>query len=290
MRVDAHHHVWRRTTRGDGARATVLDRDFTIEDLRPQASLCGIERTVLVQTVGDIQETRDLLALADREALIAGVVGWVDLAGPDVAADLDRLRAGPGGSKLVGIRHQIPREPRDGLRDSPLVRGLRAVADRGLLFDLLITPAQLSSAIVITSVLPELRFAVDHMAKPDVAGKGFESWRPGFTELARRDNVAVKLSGLLTQLDQDNQGPEALASYVSVAVGSFGPERIMYGSDWPLCEPAGGYRRTVDTTADLIANLSTAQRDRIMGGTACEWYGFAGGDVSRSTANRTRAA
>jgi L-fuconolactonase len=264
-RVDAHHHVWPRGTRSWAT--GVLDSDFTIEHLRPLAAQAGIEHTVLVQTIGDRAETEQFLAIAAADDLVAGVVGWAELTSPSVGDDLDALRAEPGGRKLSGIRFGIPGDLDEPGARRPLIDGLMALAERDLAFDLLITPPLLPTALELVRAVPELRFVVDHLAKPDVVAGGFDAWYPGFAALAAHENVAVKLSGLPLQV-----GVHDLVPFVSAAFDAFGPERVMFGSDWPMCVAVGGYRVAVEVTQELIVGRAPVERDAVMGETARRWY------------------
>jgi L-fuconolactonase len=267
-RVDAHHHVWSRGTRSWAT--GVLDRVFTNEHHRLLAAQAGIEHTVLVQTLGDRVETEQFLAIAAADDLIAGVVGWAELTLPSVGDDLDVLRAGPGGRKLSGIRYGMPGHLDEAGAHTPLIDGLRALAERDLSFDLLITPSLLPAALELVRAVPELRFVVDHLGVPDVVAGGFDAWYPGFAALAAHENVAVKLSGLPLQV-----GVHDLVPFVSAAFDAFGPERVMFGSDWPMCVAVGGYRVAVEVTQELIVGRAPVERDAVMGETARRWYRLA---------------
>ncbi|GAB3808465.1 amidohydrolase family protein [Humibacter antri] len=250
----------------------MLDRQDTVERLRPLTATAGVDGVVAVQTIGSEAETERLLALADADPLIAGVVGWVDLEAADVAARLDRLLAGAGGGWLVGIRTML--SAGDDVVPGPrLVDGMRALANRGLALDLLLNPSGLPAALAVAAAAPQLRIVVDHLAKPRIETDALHDWASGMRTLSECGNVAVKLSGLLTQLSH-GEGSDALLPCVGVALDAFGARRAMIGSDWPLCEPVGGYQRAIGSMERLAAEC-TRDVDPLRAGTAVEWYRLA---------------
>lgn len=276
MRVDAHHHVWDLAVRDQPWTSGLprLRRSFDFTDLAPSLRTNLIDATVLVQTITVPAETPEFLRLAQDTADIAGVVGWVDLTAPDVADRLAELRAGPGGRWLVGIRHQVQAEPDDKwLCRAEVRRGLAAVAAAGLIFDLLVTSSQLTAAIDTVRALPELRFVLDHAGKPPIALGETEPWCGDISELAALPNVAVKLSGLVTEARAD-WTTDDLRPYAEHALSSFGPDRIMFGSDWPVCLLAATYDEVLTATEELTAHLSEGERAEVFGGTAVRWYGL----------------
>ncbi|TDP95081.1 amidohydrolase family protein [Labedaea rhizosphaerae] len=276
-RVDAHHHVWdlgrRPHTWLDGQEMAPIRRSFSLDDLAPLAAAAGIEATVLVQVLPEVGETREFLALAGSSPLVAGVVGWVDLTDPGVADVLAQLRSGPGGDALVGIRHLVQGEA-DGWLDRPDVRrGLAAVADAGLVYDLLTLPPQLPAAIEVVRALPQLTFVLDHLSKPPIASGPRGPWASDLRALAALPNVSAKLSGLVTEATPD-WTVEDLRPYVEVAIEAFGPDRLMTGSDWPVCLLAAPYADVLAAADVVIADLSPAERDQVRGGTAQRVYGL----------------
>ncbi|SDI16677.1 L-fuconolactonase [Actinokineospora alba] len=276
MRVDAHHHVWDLAVRDQPWTSELprLRRSFDFADLAPCLRANRIDATVLVQTITVAEETPEFLQLAEDTAEIAGVVGWVDLTAPDVADRLHELRAGPGGKWLVGIRHQVQGEPDDKwLCRAEVRRGLAAVAAAGLVFDLLVTSSQLPAAIDTARALPELSFVLDHAGKPPIALGETEPWRGDLSELATLPNVAVKLSGLVTEARPD-WTTDDLLPYAEHALSSFGPDRVMFGSDWPVCLLAATYDEVLTVTEELTAQLSEDERAEVFGGTAVRWYGL----------------
>jgi L-fuconolactonase len=272
--VDAHHHVWDLSVRDQdwitGPELGALRRDFTMKDLEPEARAAGVDRTVLVQTITVPEETPEFLALADEHDLIAGVVGWTDLTRPDVADELARLRELPGGRHLKGIRHQVQGEPDPNWLLRPDVRrGLAAVADAGLVYDLVVLPHQLPACARAAADLPGLTFVLDHLGKPTVAAGALDPWASDLRALAALPNTVGKLSGLATEADLASWTVEDLRPYADVALEAFGPGRLMYGSDWPVSTLAATYGDILDVTRRLIDPHDHAQ---ILAATAARVY------------------
>jgi L-fuconolactonase len=279
-RIDAHHHLWDLAVRDQPWTHDLpaIHRSFSLDDLRPELDAAGIDRTVVVQTITVDEETPELLALAAHQPVIAGVVGWADLTSPAVADRIAELKALPGGDRLVGIRHQVQEEPDPRWLARPeVITGLRSLADHGVVYDLLIIPEQLPAAIEAVRTVPEATFVLDHAAKPAIATSGYDEWHPGFAELATLPNVAVKLSGLVTEADHDHWTVAGIEPYARAVIEDFGPERVMFGSDWPVCKLAGGYAGVLEVVDSVIADLSEGERELIMGGTATRWYGLEDG-------------
>jgi L-fuconolactonase len=220
-------------------------------------------------------ETPEFLALAAGADLIAGVVGWVDLTAADVAVRLSALRELPGGELLAGIRHQVQGEPDpDWLCRADVLRGLRAVAGAGLSYDLLILPHQLPAAIRAATEIPELTFVLDHLSKPPIRTGELEPWAGRLRALGRLPNVLCKLSGMVTEADLEGWKVADLRPYADVVLEAFGPERVMFGSDWPVCLLAAPYGRVFEVARELTSHLSAAERDAVFGGTAVRAYGL----------------
>ncbi|MFE2446766.1 amidohydrolase family protein [Streptomyces sp. NPDC059426] len=278
-RIDAHHHLWDLTRREqpwmDGPWAEPIRRTFTPDDLAPHLDAHGIDATVVVQSSSSVEETRELLALADGSDRIAGVVGWADLTDPGVGEVLAELAAGPGGDRLVGLRHQVQDEPdprwldRDDTR-----RGLAAVAAAGLVYDLLVTPRELPAAIDAVRELPQARFVLDHAAKPPVAGGERDPWARQLTALAALPNVDCKLSGLVTEADWDGWKPEQVLPYAQHVLDAFGPGRVLFGSDWPVCVLAATYDEVVALAERATLPLGEDERAAVFGGNAARAYGL----------------
>ena len=278
IRIDAHHHVWELGRRPqawlDGAGMAAIRRDFTLADLAPLTAAAGIAGTILVQVLPSPAETAEFLALAGEPGPVAGVVGWVDLTSDRVRETLGALRSGPGGDRLVGIRHLVQGEPDPRwLARAEVRRGLGAVADAGLVYDLLTRPHQLPAAIDTVRALPGLTFVLDHLSKPPIAAGGLDPWAVLVRELAALPNVFCKLSGMVTEA-----GPRwttaALRPYAEVVLDAFGPARVMFGSDWPVCLLAASYADVTSATRELTAALTREEQALVFGGTAAHVYGL----------------
>ena len=276
-RVDAHHHVWDLSVRPQewlaGGQFAPIRRSFVVDDLVPEAAAAGIGGTVLVQTVPLPAETPEMLAIAASGGLVKAVTGWVDLTSPSVADALAALRSGPHGGYLKAVRHLVQDEPDpDWLSRPDVRRGLRAVADAGLVYELLVYPHQLPAAIAAVRDLPDAPFVLDHCAKPPIADGGWEPWATGIRELGRQPNVTCKLSGLVTEADWTQWTVDGLRPYAELVLRAFGPDRLMFGSDWPVCLLASGYARWVSTVDELLCGLSADERAAVEGGTARRVY------------------
>lgn len=275
VRIDAHHHVWDLTVRDQPwTRALpTLRRSFSMADLRPALEAAGIRATVVVETVDSAEETAELLSLADTDPHVAGVVGWVDLTAPDVAAEIERLRGGVGGGHLVGVRHQVQSEPDTGwlLRDD-VGRGLRALGSAGLTYDFVVTADQLPLVIKAVRRNPDVRFVLDHAGKPRIAAGEIDGWRRDVAELAAHQNVAVKLSGLVTEADPTCWTIAQLRPYADALLDTFGANRVLFGSDWPVCLLAAAYGDVVSVADQLVASLTPVERAGVFGGNALRWY------------------
>ncbi|MEU8877840.1 amidohydrolase family protein [Streptomyces javensis] len=278
-RIDAHHHLWDLTRREqpwmDGAWAEPIRRTFTPGDLAPHLDAHRIDATVVVQSSSSVEETRELLALAGGSDRIAGVVGWADLTDPGVGEVLAELAAGPGGDRLVGLRHQVQDEPDPRWLDrEDARRGLAAVADAGLVYDLLVTPRELPAAIDAVRELPQLRFVLDHAAKPPVASGEHDPWARQLAALAALPNVDCKLSGLVTEADWEGWKPEQVLPYAWHVLDAFGPGRVLFGSDWPVCLLAATYDEVVALADRATLRLVEDERAAVFGGNAARAYGL----------------
>jgi L-fuconolactonase len=277
MIVDAHHHVWDPGTRQHDwlADLPALQRRFGLDDFAEVSEAEQVGASVLVQVLADTGETDEFLALADRGNVVAAVVGWADLAGPDVATEIARLRGLPGGDRLAGIRHLVQDEPDAGWLDRPEVRrGLRAVGAAGLCYDLLIHPGQLPAALRVTGDLDDVRFVLDHGGKPAIGAGLVEPWAQQVAELASRPNVTCKLSGLVTEAGPGWE-PAQIAPYAGWLLDCFGPGRLMFGSDWPVCTLAATYGQVVALARALVGGrLSPAETDAVFGQNAAGVYGL----------------
>jgi L-fuconolactonase len=270
--VDAHHHLWDPTRRTYDWLAGLdpIRRPYTEADLR---AVTPADATVLVQTVPSVEETEEFLATASSSDLVAGVVGWVDLTAPDVADAVAALRSAPGGEHLVGIRHQAQDEPDPRWLLRPdVLRGIAAVAAAGLTYDVLVTPAQHEATVELADAVPGVRLVLDHAGKPAIADGGYEPWAEFLTSLAARPNVFCKLSGLVTEADWTKWTIEDLRPYAAHVLASFGSDRVMFGSDWPVCELAATYGQVYEAARAFVAGLSTSEQTEVFAGTASRAY------------------
>lgn len=262
--VDAHHHLWDPAV-GDYPWMTgdyaALRRRYDVHDLEPHLAANDVSATIVVQARADLAETVELLESCTRTPVIVGVVGWVDLTSGDAGAQIDGLRRGVGGRHLVGMRHGAADEadPSWLLRDD-VDFGLRALAVRGLTFDLEITPRELAAANTLVRRHPQLRFVVDHGAKPPIAEGWSQDWADGISMLAQRPNVWCKLSGLVTEASWTTWTPADLQPYVDHLIDAFGPGRLIFGSDWPVCELAASYDRVLAAARHALVALTSDER------------------------------
>jgi L-fuconolactonase len=272
MIIDAHQHLW---TAGyawlaDPALARIR-RDYTVADLRAAIRGAGVDRTVLVEAARcDDAETTEFLALAEATPEIAAVVGWASLTDPGLAATIERHRAGTGGRLLAGLRDQVQGQPDEHL-DRPDVRaGLATVAAAGLVNELVVRAAQLPSVARAAAALPESTFVLDHLGKPRVAAgrEGLREWLELVAPVAERPNVVAKLSGLVAEADWATWSPADLRPFVLAAVELFGPDRLMFGSDWPVCEVAATYAQVKDAMAEALGGTP----GDVFAGTAIRTY------------------
>jgi L-fuconolactonase len=282
--VDAHHHLWDLAVRDQPWTAGLapLRRSFGLGDLRPALRDGNVTATVLVQTITVPEETPEMLALAAAEPVIAGVVGWTALESPAIADRLAELRSLPGGSALVGIRHQVQEEPDPRWLCRPDVRrGLAAVGAAGLAYDMLVTAGQLPAVLETVRALPEVRFVLDHAGNPpagdavdgDTAdGDAAAAWRQVITELGRSENLTVKFSGLVTRAYPGKVPPALLRSWADLLLTAFGPDRMMFGSDWPVCTLSAPYDEVLAATREIASSLSPAEQRALLAETARRFY------------------
>jgi L-fucono-1,5-lactonase len=293
--IDAHHHVWDLAVRDQDwitPEMAPIRRTFTLEDLRPSARASGVEATVLVQTVTVAGETPEMLALAAADPLVAGVVGWTDLTSPAVAGELARLADGPGGDYLAGIRHQVQAEPDpEWLRRPDVIRGLRAVAAAGLCYDLVVRPHQIPAASYAAAAVPELTLVLDHAGKPPIADADLGAWPAAIREFAAHPNTTCKLSGLVTEAPPGAPS-RAFSAIADVVLSAFGADRVLFGSDWPVCLLVSDYAGVMELARTLTAGLSAAERAAIFGATAARVYRIgparAGGMTKEKNQERER--
>ena len=275
MTIDSHHHFWRYDPLeydwiSDSME--VLRRDFLPADLQREIIAAGIRGVVSVQARQTVGETRFLLDLAAANDFILGVVGWVPLVDPGVTEILAEFAADP---KLRACRHVLQDEPDDEyMLRHDFNEGVRAVTAAGLAYDILIFERHLPHTLTFVDAHPDQIFVIDHIAKPCIRDGSFSAWRADLLECARRPHVYCKVSGMVTEAHWQRWTLSDLLPYLDTVLEAFGPERLMFGSDWPVCLVATGYGRWASLVADYAARLGSAERDRIFGGTAAEAYGL----------------
>jgi L-fuconolactonase len=293
--VDSHHHLWDPSApyhawlHGEQPWASEeelarLRRSFTVADLEPEARAAGVTSTVVVQTASAPGETPGLLSLAVAHDLIGAVVGWVDLTSPGAGDALAALGELPGGGYLAGIRHPVLAEADEQWLARPgVLRGLAAVADAGLVYDIVCLPSHLPAAVTAATALPSLTFVLDHLGNPDADPDGDGPWAQAIRELGALPNTVCKLSGVLSCAfpagvaapDRSAAGIDPLIKrYYEVCVQAFGPDRLMFGSDWPPCTLSSAYRDVVSAAGLLTAGLSQAEQEAVFAATARRTYGL----------------
>lgn len=272
-KVDAHHHFWKYDpVEYDwiDEKMRVIRRDFLADDLRKEITAAGVSGVVSVQARQSLEETRRLLELADRNDFIRGVVGWAPLVEPNVSDTLGELAEN---RKLRSMRHVLQGEPDPFymLRED-FNAGIRALKSFGLAYDILIFERHLPQTARFVDKHPDQVFIVDHSAKPRVGDREISPWRENMQELAKRPNVYCKISGLVTEADYSNWTEAQLQPYLDTVLSAFGPGRLMFGSDWPVCLVAVTYSRWISIVANAISALSVTEQERIWSGTALEAY------------------
>ena len=273
MKIDAHHHLWQFNDRDYvwmSEKMTVLRRDFLVPDLEAVLREGGIDGTVTVQARQMIEETRWLLGLRRGATMMRGVVGWVPLTDPGVRRHLDEFAADPG---LKGVRHLLQDEPDDfyALRDD-FNHGISLLREYGLVYDVLVFERHLPQTIEFVDRHPNQLFALDHIAKPRIGERVLSPWRERMRELAKREHVYCKLSGMANRADWSGWTYADLEPYFDVVLEAFGPRRLMFGSDWPVLLLAASYEKWVGAVNRKLKALSAEEQARIWGGTAVEAY------------------
>jgi L-fuconolactonase len=276
VRIDAHQHFWNYSAADYpwiGRGMERLARTYLPADLAPLIAAEGIDGTVAVQARQSVDETCWLLDLAATDGLVRGVVGWVDLRSDRVGGDLEALCRNP---KFVGVRHVVQDEPDPRfLLGAEFGRGLRQLQRHGLTYDLLLYPQQLPAAIELVRLLPEQPFVVDHLAKPRIAAGDVDDWRKDIRAIAGHANVCCKVSGMVTEAAWRGWKRDDFACCLDTVLEAFGPERLMFGSDWPVCLLAGEYADVAAIPREHFSRLSAGEQALIWGGTATRFYGLA---------------
>lgn len=277
MIIDSHQHFWQLGQPFDyeWLKSDVhapINKSYLPADLLPHLQACGISKSVFVQTQHDIAENRWVLKLAEANDFIAGVVGWVDLASDDCEERLLEFKDHP---KFVGIRHIVQDEPDDDFIVRPAVlKGLKVLEKHQVPYDLLFFTKHLKHATTVADAVPTLKLVIDHLAKPEIKVGHFDDWATDMRKAASRPNVYCKLSGMVTEADWQHWTTADLMPYVHFALEVFGPERCMYGSDWPVCELAATYEKVFQALKQCIGKLSDAEQASILSETAVKFYGL----------------
>jgi len=275
MQIDAHQHFWIYSPGEYGwidDSMAALRRDFLPNHLQPELESNGFHGSVAVQARQSLEETRRLLELAESSKWILGVVGWVDLRSPDVRSQLKALARNP---KLVGVRHIVQSEPDDRFLLQPdFLRGISALEDLDLAYDILIYTKHLPIAAEFVQRFPRQRFVLDHLAKPSIKSGDIDFWAQGIRRLAEFPNLFCKLSGLVTEADWQHWEPEQIVPFLDIAFEAFGPDRLMFGSDWPIFLVAASYARWVEVVKTYLLGQEPEYRDSVLGGNAQRFWGL----------------
>lgn len=275
MRLDSHQHFWKYSPAEYPwmtEKLAALRRDYLPEHLEPELRKAGLDGCVAVQARQSVAESDWLLELARENPIVKGVVGWVDLRSPEVERDLVRLAQDP---KFVGVRHVAQDEPDDRfLVGKDFLRGIARLREFDLAYDILIFPKQLPAAIELVRQFPEQRFVLDHLAKPPIRARDTEPWRKMIFDLAKAPNVCCKISGMVTEADWADWRPADFVPYVETVWEAFGVNRLMYGSDWPVCLLAGGYQEVKAIVDGWLAGMPAPTREKILGGNCARFYGI----------------
>lgn len=273
MRIDSHQHFWRYNSEEYGwidESMSSLRRDFLPEDLGPELMHAGFDGCIAVQVRQTLEETRWLLELADSFPFVLGVIGWVDLRTENARQQLARFTNDP---KFLGVRHIVQSEADDRFLLQPeFLHGIEMLAEFNLSYDILIYPRHLPVAAEFVGRFPSQRFVLDHMAKPLIKSRGVEPWSQDIRDLAKFPNVFCKMSGLVTEADWQSWKPNDIAPYLEVAMDCFGPDRLMIGSDWPVCTVAGSYSRVLNLVLEFLGKYSESVREAVLGGTARKFW------------------
>jgi len=286
MKIDSHQHFWRFnkedfTWMNDQMHS--IKKDQLPENLTSELRAIGFDGSVAVQARQSLEETNWLLELAGRNDFIKGVVGWIDLRSPDVEKQLEYYS---NHSKLVGVRHVVHDEPNDDfILQSDFIRGIRLLQKFNLTYDLLIFPKHLPNTIKVVEQFPKLTFILDHIAKPLIKDSVISPWKEDIERLAQYPNVFCKVSGMVTEAKWNQWKLHDFTPYLDVVFNAFGCNRIMIGSDWPVCKVTGSYQRVMNIVLSYIENFSDTDKAMVLGGTACKAYGIEGNRIKKIKIN-----
>lgn len=277
MRIDSHHHVWDLAVReqdwmvGDALKP--ISKTFTMADMEPELEAASIDYTVIVQTVAVMEETPEFLTIAAEHPKVAAVVGWLDMEAEDITPALESHLSHPEAHRLVSIRDlaQYQEDPRWLMRPN-IVRNVQRLGERGLSFDILTLAPQLAAAVDLVAACPDTQFVLDHISKPNIAAGDIDGWAKDMKALGELPNVVVKVSGMVTEAKWDNWTVETFRPYVDVVTENFGPQRMMFGSDWPVCLLGGTYQDIVGIVETITADWSASEKEAFWSTTAINAY------------------
>ena len=277
MKIDSHHHIWDLSVRDQdwivGESLAPIRRNFLISDYKETVKPFGIEKSVIVQTVTSYDETPELLAIAETDEMVAGIVGWLDMSADDAVLHLDHYQTLPGAHFLKGIRDIVQDHPDSNYLARPQVdKNVKELGKRGLAYDILTKTPELPGAIELVKNNSDVQFILDHISKPYISKREFEPWRSLITEIAKYENVVCKVSGIVTEADWKNWNIKDIKPYFDIILENFGANRLMYGSDWPVCTLAGSYSEVFNLAENLAQELSPTEKTSFWSGCANRAY------------------
>jgi L-fuconolactonase len=282
MRIDSHHHLWdlaispRDWLAGDALAG--INRTFSMDDFYKERASAGIDQSILVQTIPDYKEMREFFAVAAEHESVIGVVAWIDMSSTDCFQKLEKYLDLPGADRLVGIRDGAQgRADANWLAGDQIVANARKLAEQELVFDLLVDPSNLAASTQLVTHCPDATFVLDHIGKPNIAkgDKGeLAAWSHSINELAKNKNVSCKVSGMVTEADWKSWEEKDFKRYFEVVLNAFGADRIMYGSDWPVCKLAATYEQVAKLAEYLIQDLSSSEKEKFWAINAKKAYGI----------------
>ena len=277
MKIDSHHHVWDlAVTPQDwivGEAMQPINRNFLMDDYRKAIAKSGIDKCVIVQTVTNYQETPLLLDMAEKDSMVAGIVGWLNVDSPEAIAQLEHYQSLPGAKHLKGIRDIVQDHPDSNyLARTQVDKTIKELGKRGLAFDVLTKTPELPGAIKLVKNNPEVQFVLDHISKPYISKQEFEPWASLIKEISSFENIVCKVSGIVTEADWFDWSEEDIKPFFEIILENFGANRLMYGSDWPVCTLAGNYDEVFGLAFELSKNLSTTESENFWSGCANQAY------------------
>ena len=277
MKIDSHHHIWDLSIRDQdwivGESLAPIRRNFLMSDYKEAVKPFGIEKSVIVQTVTTYDETPELLAIAETDEMVAGIVGWLDMSADDAILQLDHYQTLPGAAYLKGIRDIVQDHPDSNYLARPQVdKNVKELGKRGLAYDILTKTPELFGAIELAKNNSDVQFVLDHISKPYISKREFEPWRSLIKEIAKYENVVCKVSGIVTEADWKNWNIEDIKPYFDIILENFGANRLMYGSDWPVCTLAGSYVEVFNLAENLAQELSPTEKESFWSGCANRAY------------------